>query len=150
MLSLPWAQVQSLVRELRSHRPHDVPLKGDKKTLKKWNLSYYIKAFKFSHVQLFGTPWTAHQAPLSMGVSRWEYWSGLPWSPPRDLPNPGTEPRSPILQVDSLPSEPTVKPKNTGMGSLSLLHVNFLTQELNLGLLHCRWILYHLSYEGSP
>ena len=49
----------------------------------------------FSCVWLFVTPWTvAYQAPLSMGFSRLEYWSGLPCPPPRDLPNPGTEPRS--------------------------------------------------------
>ena len=46
-----------------------------------------------THVQLFATPWTvAHQAPLSMGFSRQEYWSGLPCSPPGDLPNPGLNP----------------------------------------------------------
>ena len=45
------------------------------------------------------------------GSSRQEYWSGLPSPPPGDLPNPGIEPRSPTLQVDSLPSEPPVKPK---------------------------------------
>ena len=54
------------------------------------------------------------------------------------------------LWVDSLPSEPPVKPENTGVGSLSLLLGNFLTQELNWGLLHCRQILYQLSYLGSP
>ena len=48
-----------------------------------------------------------------MGFSRQEYWSGLPSPPPRALPNPGTEPRSPTLQADSLPSEPPGKPKNT-------------------------------------
>ena len=59
------------------------------------------------------TPWTAaHQAPPSMGFSRQEYWSGLPFPPPGDLPNPGTEPRSPALQADSLPSEPPGKPKS--------------------------------------
>ena len=48
-----------------------------------------------SHVQLFAIPWTvAHQAPLSMGFSRQEYWSGLPYPPPGDLPNPGIEPVS--------------------------------------------------------
>ena len=47
----------------------------------------------------------AHRAPLSMGFSRQEYWSGLPFSSPGDLLNPGIEPRSPTLQVDSLPSE---------------------------------------------
>ena len=52
----------------------------------------------------------ARQAPLSMGFSRQEYWSGLPFPSPADLPNPGTEPRSPALQVDSLLSEPPGKP----------------------------------------
>jgi len=48
------------------------------------------------------TPWTvAHQAPLSMGFPRREYWSGLPFPSPGDLPNPGTEPSSPALQADS-------------------------------------------------
>ena len=52
------------------------------------------------------TPWTvARQAPLSMGFSRQEYWSGLPFPPPGDLPNPGVEPRSPAWQADSLPTE---------------------------------------------
>ena len=60
----------------------------------------------FSHVQLFVTPWTvARRAPLSMGFSRQEYWSGLPFRSPGDLPDPGIEPRSPALQADSLPSE---------------------------------------------
>ena len=49
--------------------------------------------------------------------------------------------------MDSLPGEPPGKPKNTGVGSLSLLQWIFPIQELNLGLLHCRWILYHLSYQ---
>ena len=49
----------------------------------------------FSHVQLFMTPWTvACQAPLSMGFSKQEYWSGLPCPPPGALPNPGTKPKS--------------------------------------------------------
>ena len=64
-----------------------------------------------SRVQLFATPWTvAHQAPLSVGFSRQEYWSRLPCPSPGDLPNPGIEPRSPTLQVDSLSSEPPGKP----------------------------------------
>ena len=57
------------------------------------------------------TPWTiAHQAPLSIGFSRQEYWSGLPCPSPRDLPDPGIEPESPALQSDYLPSEPPGKP----------------------------------------
>ena len=55
-------------------------------------------------------PWTvAHQAPLSMGFSRQEYWSGLPFPSPGDLPNPGVQPGSPALWADSLPSEPPGK-----------------------------------------
>ena len=50
---------------------------------------------RFSHVQFFATQWTVdHQAPLSMGSSKQEYWSGLPCPPPGDLPNPGIEPPS--------------------------------------------------------
>ena len=67
-----------------------------------------------------------------------------------DLPNPGIELKSPTLQVDSLPAEPPGKPKNTGVGSLALLQGNFPTLELSQGLLHCRQILYQLSYQGSP
>ena len=52
----------------------------------------------------------ALQAPLSMGFSRQEYWSGLPFPSPRDLPDPGIEPRSPALQADALTSEPPGKP----------------------------------------
>ena len=64
-----------------------------------------------SRVQLFVTPWTvAYQAPPSMGFSRQEYWSGLPFPSPGDLPDPGIEPRSPTLQADALPSEPPGKP----------------------------------------
>ena len=52
-----------------------------------------------NHVQLFATPWTvAHQAPLFMGFSRQEYWSGVPFPSPGDLPDPRIEPRSPAFQ----------------------------------------------------
>ena len=57
------------------------------------------------------TPWTvALQAPLFVGFSRQDYWSGLPCPPLGDLPDPGVEPRFPALQADSLPSEPPGKP----------------------------------------
>ena len=78
-----------------------------------------------------------------------EYWSGLPCPPPGDLPNPGIEPESPTLQVDSLPSESPGEPKNAGVRSLFLFQGIFPTQELNRGLPHCRQILYQLSYQGS-
>ena len=68
----------------------------------------------FSCVRLFAIPWTVvHQAPLSMGFSRQEYWSGLPCPPPGDLPHSGTElasPASPALQVDSLSTGQPGKP----------------------------------------
>ena len=73
-----------------------------------------------------------------MGFSRQEYENGLPCPPPGDLPNPGTKPRSPALQVDSLLSEPPGKAMNTGVGSRSLFSGNFPTQESNWGLLYCR------------
>ena len=105
----------------------------------------------FSHVQLFATLWTiARQTPLFMEFSRQKCWSGLPCPPPGDPPILGMEPRSPALQVHSLPSEPLGKPKNTGVGSLSLLQGILPTQESNWGLLHCRQILYQLSYQGNP
>ena len=70
-----------------------------------------VKVKLLSHVRLFVTLWTAaYQAPPSMGFSRQEYWSGLPFPSPGDLPNPGMEPRSPTLQADASTSEPPGKP----------------------------------------
>ena len=61
------------------------------------------------------TPWTvAHQAPPSMGFSRQEHWSGLPFPSPGDLPDPGFEPRSPALEADALTSEPPNLPSDDG------------------------------------
>ena len=63
-----------------------------------------------SHVRLFATPWTvAYKAPLSMEFSRQEYWSGLEFCSPGDLPDSGIELGSPALQADALPSEPPGK-----------------------------------------
>ena len=63
-----------------------------------------MHVYMLSHVQLFATPWTvAHQSPLSMAFSRQEYWSGLPFPSPEDLPNPGIKLTSLAVQVDSLP-----------------------------------------------
>ena len=66
-----------------------------------------------------------------------------------DLPIPGIKPRSPTLQADFLLSKPPGKPRNTGVGSLSLLQGIFLTQGLKQGLQHCRQTLYQLSYLTS-
>ena len=71
-------------------------------------------------------------------------WVAFPFS--RGSSQPRDQTQVSHIAGDSLPAEPQGKPKNTGMGSLSLLQRIFLTQELNQGLLHCRWILYHLCY----
>ena len=72
-----------------------------------WKTDESTKWQSLSHVWLFVTPWPiVCQAPLSLGFSRQEYWSGLPFPPPGDVLNPGIKPWSPALQADSLPSEP--------------------------------------------
>ena len=82
-----------------------------------------MKVKSLSRVRLFVTPWTvAHQAPQSMGFSRQEYWSGLPFPSSGDLPNPGMEPGSPALQTDALPSEPPGNPEvNKGTPNRGLI-----------------------------
>ena len=114
-------------------------------------LSMYC-AYLLSHVQLFATPWTAaRQAPLSTGIlqARILEWVAMPSSRESSWPRDQAQ-VSLALQVNSSPSEPRGKLKNTRMGSLTLLQWIFLTQESNQGLLQCRWILYQLSYQGSP
>ena len=83
-----------------------------------------------------------------MGFPRQDYYSGLPFPSPRDLPNPEIQPMSPALLGRFFTTEPQEKPKDTGVGSLSLLQRIFLTQELNRSLLHFRQILHQLSYQG--
>ena len=70
-----------------------------------------VKVKSLSRVRLFATPWTvAYQVPPSMGFSRQEYWSGLPFPSPGDLSDPGIESGSPAFQADALTSEPPEKP----------------------------------------
>jgi len=79
-----------------------------------------VKVKSLSRVRLFATLWTvAHQAPPSMGFSRQEYWSGLPFPSPGDLPDPGIEPRSSALQADALTSETPGKQAGPRMDSAS-------------------------------
>ena len=90
-----------------------------------------------------------------------EYWSGWPISSPRDLPDPRSK-SNPVLQADSLPAELQGKPKEgssvhrdspgkiLGVGYHALLQGIFPIQGSNPGVLHCRWILYHLSHQGNP
>ena len=71
-----------------------------------------VKVKSLSRVRLFASPWTvAYQASPSMGFSRQEFCSGLPFPSPGDLPDPGIEPGSPTLEADALTSEPPGKPK---------------------------------------
>ena len=93
-------------------------------------MSHLVKSL--SRVRLFTTPWTvAYQPPPSMGFSRQDYWSGLPFPSPGDLPNPGIEPESPALQADcnaaeALTSQPPGKPRLiivTNYKRLSVLNI---------------------------
>ena len=94
---------------------------------------------------LFAILWTvAHQAPPSMGFCRQEYWSGVPFPSPGDLPNPGTEPRSPALQADALTSEPPGKPLLLLKPSLIIV-VQLLGHVRLLGLQHARLLCTSLS-----
>ena len=78
------------------------------RTMLHWFVLYTCVCQLLSHAQFFVTPRTvAGQAPLSMEFSRQEYWSGLPFPSPGDLPDPGIEPASPAVQAASLPSEPS-------------------------------------------
>ena len=80
-----------------------------------------------SRVQLFAAPWTvAYQAPPSMGFSRQECWSGLPFPSPGDLPDPGIEPGSPTLQADALPSEPPGKHKDVSKNSVIEINISII------------------------
>ena len=90
------------------------------------------------------TPWTvAHQAPLSMEFSRQEYWSGLPFPSPEDLPDPGIEPGSPILQADALTSQPpgktSLRKKNIYILICIFIHISiYLYKQLNYLAIHLK------------
>ena len=80
----------------------------------------YVWVCVLGHIQLFATLWTGgHQAPLSMGFSRQEYWTGLPFPTPGDLPDPGIEPASPALagrfSLTALPGEPGYQAEVTAL-----------------------------------
>ena len=95
----------------------------------------YVRAQSFSCVWLFAAPWNvAHQTPLSTEFSRHEYWRGLLFPSPGNVPNPGIKPASPTLQVDSLPTEPPGKPSNI-IQSYNLQQVCFLALRYNFHIL---------------
>jgi len=100
---------------------------------KKWKL--------LSHVRLCDPMDYMVHGILQARILEWE---AFPFS------RGSSQPRSPTLQADALPAEPQGKPKNARVGGLSLFQPIFLTQESNWGLLHCRQILYQLSYQEAP
>ena len=129
------------------------------------SILYTVKVKLLSCVQLFAIPWTvAYQAPQSMEFSRQEYWSGLPFSSPGDLPDPGIEPESPTLQADALPSEAPGKPLCIVMcqfiplslsllGNRSLFSTSMTLSVLEINsfasfyqILHIRDIIQYLSF----
>ena len=115
--------------------------------------SWVLKAFVYalSRFPLFETPGTvASQTPQSMGILQTGILECIAMPSSRESSQPGIKHRPPAMQADSLTSEPPGKPKNNGVGSLSLLQGILLTQELDWGLLHCGHVLYQLSYQGSP
>ena len=111
-----------------------------------------VKWRSLSCVWLFATPWTIQ----SMEFSKPEHWSGYSerntgaFLFSRGSSQPRDQTQVPRIADGFLPTEPQRKPKNIGVGSLSLLQRIFLIQESNWSLLHCRQILYQLSYQGSP
>ena len=108
-----------------------------------------LRVKSLSHVRLFGTSWTvAYQAPPSMGFSWQEYWSGLPFPSPGDLPDPGIEPGSSAFQADALTSEPPgsnfIKVNILGTGAEILLTESHCSAYFKIMLIiYCGlWILY--------
>ena len=115
----------------------------------------------FSNLDLYlGMKWSESRSVVSNSLLPHGLYS--PWNPPgnntgvgslsllqRTFPTQESNPDLSKWQADSLPAEPRRKPKNIGVGSLSLLQQIFPTQESNWDLLHCRQILYQLSYQGS-
>ena len=153
-----WTRVSIKTKQTSPYRlwqkymaPGSGSIKGNAWKSSRWNfipVEIKPKLWKVkvaSHVWLFAALWDIQ----SMEFSRPEYWSGQPFPSPGDHPNPGIEPRSPTSQAYSLPGKTPGKPQNTGVDSLFLLQWIFLTPELNQVLLHCRWILYQLCYQGS-
>ena len=119
------------------------------KKKKSWCIEHGAMLSRSIMFNSFETPWTvAHQAPLSMGILQTRILEWVPSPPPGDLLNPEIEPRQSAGRLFTVWAPG--KSKNTGVGSQSLLQGISLTQKLNQGLLHCRWILYRLSHHGSP
>ena len=100
-----------------------------------------MSAESLSHGRLLVAQWiVAHQAPLSMGFPRHEYWSGLPFPSPGDLPDPGIEPRSPTLKADALTSEPPGKPQ-IALWTVCIITKKDRSVSHKLGLLYLVYVI---------
>ena len=144
-----WLNATSTLASISASTPicvSTIPVSGYTYTCeRKW------KCWLLSCVRLFAAPWNvARQAPVSVGFSRQESWSGLPFPSPEDLPDPGIEPESPALQADSLPSESAHKPRNAGVDCHPLLQGIFLTLGTGLHLLRLQVDSLPASHLGSP
>ena len=111
-----------------------------------------VKVKSLSHVWLFETPWTVtHQAPPPMEFSRQEYWSGLPFPSPRDLSDPGIEPRSPTSWADALMSEPPGNQEMNMKGFLFIIIIIFLNFTILYWFCHTlTWIRHGCTYVPHP
>ena len=106
------------------------------------NTLYVCVLSCFSHIQLFVTPWIiVHQVPLSMGFSRQEYWSGLLFLSPGDIPKPGIEPGSLTLQADSLLSELTGKPNKYLSNDYYFKKYFIKNPDFVIPTVHLSWVL---------
>ena len=115
-----------IISKFSTHTLSVLPTTPIRETLGNVQRELLLLLSHVSCVQLCATPQTAaHQALPSLGFSRQEYWSGLPFPSPGDLPDPGIEPRSPVIQADALTSEPPGKPSNiTGKSVQKLEYPN--------------------------
>ena len=119
------AVFQSYMRCLLGYSPHELMLSH------------------FRCAPVFAILWTvAHQAPLSMGFSRQEYWSGLPWPPPGDLPNLGMGPVSPELQADCFPLSPHFAPNNSTALTLCIFLINIFKK------FPCIWNVFLINFSS--
>ena len=136
----PWLHCGTILKDIqlaelpvRSARASDTTAVFPKSQLLQF-LTFYSRnvcAHLLSHVQLYAIPWTVPH-PLSVGFSRQEYWSGLPFPPPGDLPNVGFEPKSPALTGRFFTTEPPGKPIKHSPINLLLakLHLRICFQEI--------------------
>ena len=125
-MKMQWIRVSSRTSFIGNNLKCPTVATNEINSCQEWTM-YTVKVKSPRHVRLFATPRTvACQAPLSMGFSRQEYWSGLPFPSPGDLPDPGIKPGSPALRADALPSEAPGK-----LGSMCILILNDISVYLH-------------------